>query len=280
MTYKDVLLHLDSYPEATPLEVIDEATWVCAALGGAVTATTFQTRLPVQSNFIADRLIGLSQLAEEEEARSLDNARRLLARFAEQADKLGLQRHSFPIEEIYSRQPERLAKVARTHDVCVIPYVGEIAPQTALAEAVVFSSGRPVLLFRGRSSPPRIFKRILIAWDSGQAAIRAVTDALPLLQQAQEVRILTVLGDKPTAIGEQAIELLRHLAAHGVRAEAEEYTAAGQSAGKIIERVAYERGFDLLVMGAYGHSRMREFLLGGATQHILTAPIIPVLLSH
>jgi nucleotide-binding universal stress UspA family protein len=280
MTYKDVLLHLDSYPDMTPMEIVDEATEVCAALGGAVTATTFQTRLPVKSNFIADRLIGLSQLAEEEEARSLDNVCRLLARFAEQADKLGLERDTRPVEEVYYLQPERLAKVARTHDICVIPYVGEIATQTALAEAVVFSSGRPVLLFRGGAARPRAFRRILVAWDGGRAAIRAVTDALPLLRQAQEIRILTILGDKPEAVGGQATELLRHLAAHGVQAEAEEYTTAGESAGKILERVADERGFDLLVMGAYGHSRLREFFLGGATQHILTAPAIPVLLSH
>ncbi|WGM39351.1 universal stress protein [Caulobacter sp. NIBR1757] len=280
MAYKDILLHLDSYPDATPMEVVDEATWVCAALGGAVTATTFQTRLPVKSNVIADRLIGLSQLAEEEEARCQDNVDHLLARFAEQAGKLGLANETRPIEELYPLQSERLATVARTRDICVIPYVGVIAPQTALAEAVVFSSGRPVLLFRGGTEPPRSFKRILVAWDGGRASIRAVTDALPLLKQAQEVRILTILGDKPTAVGGQADELLRHLAAHGVQAEAEEYTAAGEGAGKIIERVADERGFDLLVMGAYGHSRLREFFLGGATQHILTAPIIPVLLSH
>lgn len=280
MAYQDILLHLDSYPDVTPMEIVDEATQVCAALGGAVTATTFQTRLPVQSNFIADRLIHLSELAEEEEARSLDNACRLLARFAEQADRLGLQRDTRPIEEVYYLQPQRLARVARTHDICVIPYVGVIATQTALAEAVVFSSGRPVLLFRGGSKPPRSFDRILVAWDGGRSAIRAVTDALPLLKQAQEVRILTILGDKPEAVGGQATELLRHLAAHGVQAEAEEYTSAGESAGKILERVADERGFDLLVMGAYGHSRLREFFLGGATQHILTAPAIPVLLSH
>jgi nucleotide-binding universal stress UspA family protein len=280
MAYKDVLLHLDSYPDPTPLEIVDEAAYVCAALGGAVTATTFQTRLPVKSNFVADRLIGLSQLADEEEARSLDNVCRLLARFAEQADRLGIERDTRPIEEVYYLQPQRLARVARTHDICVIPYVGEIATQTALAEAVVFSSGRPALLFRGGSAPPRVFKRILVAWDGGPAATRAVADALPLLRQAQEVRILTVLGDKPTAVGGQATELLRHLAVHGVKAEAEEYTSAGEGAGKIIERVADERGFDLLVMGAYGHSRLREFFLGGATQHILTAPAIPVLLSH
>lgn len=280
MSYKDILLHLDSYPDATPPEIVDEATQLCAALGGAVTATTFQTRIPVKSNLIADRLIGLSQLAEEEEARSLDNVCRLLARFAEQADRLGLQRDTRPIEEVYYLQPERLATVARTHDICVIPYVGEIAAQTALAEAVVFSSGQPVLLFRGGSTQPRTFRRILVAWDGGRAAIRAVTDALPLLQQAREVRILTILGDKPTAVGGQATELLRHLEVHGVKADAEEYTSAGEGAGKIIEWVADERGFDLLVMGAYGHSRLREFFLGGATQHILTAPVIPVLLSH
>ena len=282
MGYDDILLHLDSYPDSTPPEAVDQAVRVCAALGGRVTATAFHVRIPVKSNIIAERLLGLTEMARKEESRSLDNVWSLLARFATQAEQAGLKHNNLPVEVDYYDRPDHLSKMARTYDICVIPYFGEIALQTSHAEATVFGSGRPVVVFRGDTGAqlPTRFKQILIAWDGSRAASRAVADAMPLLKAAKEVRILTIIGDKPATVGDHATGLRRHLAAHGIEAQAEEYTAAGRSAGQILEQVATERGFDLLVMGAFGHSRAREFLLGGATQYILTAPPIPVFLAH
>ncbi|MDO9337237.1 MAG: universal stress protein [Caulobacter sp.] len=282
MSYKDILLHLDSYPDPTPMDVVDEAMRICAALGEGVTAAAFPVRIPLKSNFLPDRLIGLARLAEAEESRSAENVAQLLARFRAEAARHGLRHRELTSQLDEFDRPARLAELARTHDLCVIPYVGEVASQTAFAEAVVFGAGRPVLIFRGRAGRirPGGFRKVLVAWDGGRAASRAVADAMPVLIQAEEVRILTVLGDKPSAVGRGADALMAHLALHGVSAEAEDYTAAGRGAGKILEQVADERGFDLLVMGAYGHSRLREFLLGGATQYILTAPPVPVLMSH
>jgi nucleotide-binding universal stress UspA family protein len=282
MGYNDILLHLDSYPDSTPPEAVDQAVRICAALGGQITATAFHVRIPVTSNFIAERLLGLSQMARDQEARSLDNVWSLLARFATEAEKARLKHHNLPAQVDYYDRPDHLSNLARTYDLCVIPYFGEVALQTSHAEATVFGSGRPVVIFRGDTGDkaPLAFKRILIAWDGGRAASRAVADAMPLLKAAEEVRILTIVDDKPATVGAQTDALRRHLAAHGIEAQAEEHTADGRGAGDVLEQVATERGFDLLVMGAFGHSRVREFLLGGATQHILTAPPIPVLLAH
>ncbi|MBI1407434.1 MAG: universal stress protein [Caulobacter sp.] len=282
MSYRVILLHLDTYPDIVPTEAIDQAVALCAALGGSVTATGFQVRIPLTSNFIADRLLRLGDVARAEEARSQDNLREVFARFEAQAAAASLVHQTLPLDADYYDRPEHLARAARSHDLCVVPYTGEIPAQTALAEALVFGSGRPVVIFRAGpgEQPPRALRRVLIAWDGGRAGARAVADAMPALTQADEVRVLTVLDDKPSTTAGQAGDLLRHLEAHGVVAQAEEFTRADRTIAEVLEQAAWERGFDLLVMGAFGHARLREFVLGGATQSLMTTPPIPILLSH
>jgi nucleotide-binding universal stress UspA family protein len=124
------------------------------------------------------------------------------------------------------------------------------------------------------------FDVIGVAWDFSRPAARAVADALPLLQRAKAVRVVTVAEDKPIETRRAAPELAKHLALHGIKAELDSEHAAGRSVGQVLADYATGRKLDLLVMGAYGHSRMREFILGGATKSILTDPPTPVLLSH
>lgn len=282
MAYRDLLLHLDTYPDIAPNEAIDQAVTLCAALGDAVTAAGFRVRIPLTSNIIADRLLRLGEVARAEEARSQENLQAVLARFESQAKGCSLVCRTVALEADYYDRPERLTHEARGHDLCVVPYIGDIPAQTAVAEALVFGSGRPVVIFR--AGPDRLvpgaIKRVLIGWDGGRAAARAVADAMPILTAASEVRVLTVLDDKPSAVAGQADALLRHLEMHGVQAKAEEFTRSDRTIAEVLEQASWERGFDLLVMGAFGHARLREFVLGGATQSLMTGPPIPVLLSH
>ena len=107
-----------------------------------------------------------------------------------------------------------------------------------------------------------------------------MADALPILKQAGQVRVLMVVNDKPEAIPNQGAEALRHLGMHGITAHLDEVDAAGEPIGTVFDRYLADLAPDLLVMGAYGHSRAREFLLGGATEHTLKDPVCPVFLSH
>src|SRR5690606_35811509 len=133
---------------------------------------------------------------------------------------------------------------------------------------VVFGSGRPTLVFRpaGAPLPEQGLGTVVLAWDGSRSAARVMADALPLLAKAREVRVLTVVNEKPEARSGLGADVVRHLQAHGVTALAEEVDAARQSIGKVLEVYASQHGADLLVMGAYGRSRVREFILGGATE--------------
>ncbi len=125
-------------------------------------------------------------------------------------------------------------------------------------------------------------KKVLVAWNARREAARAVFDALPLLQQADEVKVVWV---NPQAEGAAPVDvpagdICAALARHGVKCEATEVAHPRSGVGRTLLARAAEYGSDLLVMGCYGHSRLREFVLGGASRHVLEHMTIPVLMSH
>ena len=126
---------------------------------------------------------------------------------------------------------------------------------------------------------PRL-EAVGIAWDFSRPAARAVADAMPILMQADIVRIVIVTNDKPTDASHSVEALVDNLAAHGIDAIVDEVPARGRPVGEALEHYAHGHFLNLLVMGAYGHSRFRDFLLGGATKSVVANPPLPVFLSH
>jgi nucleotide-binding universal stress UspA family protein len=127
--------------------------------------------------------------------------------------------------------------------------------------------------------PPR---RAIVAWDGSREAARAAHDALPLLRLAEEAIVLIVdARDLGARAGQQpGADVAAHLARHGVGARVKRVTSGGTGIGELILAQAGEEGADLLVMGGYGHSRLREMLVGGVTRHVLEHTTVPVLFAH
>lgn len=121
---------------------------------------------------------------------------------------------------------------------------------------------------------------VVLAWDNSRSAARALADALPLLVKAREVRVFTVVNDKPLACAGAGRDAVRHLLAHGVKAVVDEVDGQGRPIGQVLDAYVGEHHADLLVMGGYGRSRVREFILGGATEHMLSGSRAPLFLSH
>jgi nucleotide-binding universal stress UspA family protein len=148
---------------------------------------------------------------------------------------------------------------------------------TSFAEAFVFESGRPVLLYPEERCSGR-FDHIAIAWDGSRASSRAVADAQFLLGKAARVTVICASQDKPD-LATAAKTLGDALAARGLEVETAEVSKEGYI-GDVLQFKAIELGADLLVMGGYGHSRLREFVLGGATADVLSKTRLPILMSH
>jgi nucleotide-binding universal stress UspA family protein len=150
------------------------------------------------------------------------------------------------------------------------------------ADSVLLTLGRPALLVPHAGEFPTVGQNVLVCWNARAEAARAVTEALPFLKRASKVTVMAVdseasaaaHGDVPGA------DIALFLARHGVRADVASTPSGGVDVGNVILSRAFDLGADLIVMGAYGHSRMRELVLGGATRTVLESMTVPVLMSH
>jgi nucleotide-binding universal stress UspA family protein len=159
---------------------------------------------------------------------------------------------------------------------------GETASDAEMTDKLILSVGRPVLLIPNVGAYPKIGERMLVAWDASRHAARAVQDAIPFMLAAKHVSVVTVdpKGAKKGPGGIPSADLCRHLARHGIKAEDIHLTASDIDAGEALLSQAVKQKIDLFVMGAYGHTRWREIVLGGVTRHMLEHMTMPVLLSH
>lgn len=182
-----------------------------------------------------------------------------------------------------SRVAEVVALHARYADLAILgqPEPGDNGEVDAeVPEDVVLSVGRPVLVIPYIGAGKQIGKRILIAWDGGREAARAVNDALPLLVKAESVAVL-VINPSRGGHGEQpGADIALHLARHGITAEAQHIEVRDISTGNALLSRLADEDIDLLVMGAYGHSRLRQMVLGGVTRELFQQMTVPVLMSH
>ena len=177
-----------------------------------------------------------------------------------------------------------IVPAARTADLVVASQADPKWLSTGMmdiADQLATDSARPVLVIPNVPRKPFAAKRILIAWNGRREATRAVFDAVPILAHADEVRVLWLdpqasseSGDLPTA------DLCAALARHGVKCEGAIGSTTNMAAGETLMFEAAKFGWDLVVMGCYGHSRLREFILGGATRDVLQKMTVPVLMSH
>jgi len=282
MALNDMLLHINSYPDPTPPAAIDQAVGFAAATGGRLSALAGEVSISLESNAVANYLIHLSDLAQQQEAASAAACVAGLQHFKASAGAAGVLGQALVQKVDLTRAAEAVARQARTRDLCMVPLAGPYDGQREVVEAVLFSSGRPVLVFHADQAPlpQQTPATVVLAWDGSRCAARAMADALPILKLAAQVRILTILDEKPEAAAGQGAAALRHLQAHGVAAEIDEVEADGRRIGAVLDAYLAQRRPDLLVMGGYGHTRLREVVLGGATEHVLSHPTIPVLLSH
>jgi nucleotide-binding universal stress UspA family protein len=282
MAYKDLLLQLNSYPEATPSAAVEQAVSFVGHFEARVTALTFEIEFHVRANPLAFAVVDIPGMAAAERSKSIDNARNLASVLDDITARHNVGSNYIVERNQASRVPGIVTEYARLRDLTIIPVGESSGLQNQIAESVIFGSGRPVLIVpeAPRSTGAIALDTVGIAWDFSRPAARAIADALPLLQRAKSVRAVTITNEKTIDTRRSGSELVRHLACHGVEVVFEEEDAGGRSIGQALEAYADARNLDILVMGAYGHSRVRDFILGGATKSIAARPPLPVLLSH
>ncbi|MFZ5791189.1 MAG: universal stress protein [Pseudomonadota bacterium] len=174
---------------------------------------------------------------------------------------------------------------ARFFDLAVVGQVDpeELLPRAErdLPERVALESGRPVLVVPYAGNFPIVGRRVMVAWNASPQAVRAINDALPFLTRAEKVVLLTINpGSRSGHGGFADAGIVRHLARHGVEAQVKEMVAEDIAVDEMILSRGSDEEADLIVMGAYGHARTREVVLGGTTRHLFQHMTVPVLMSH
>ncbi len=274
MAVRDILLHMsdDNLAQAR-----SKAAMTLAQIHDAHLTTLYVARTPNIPGYV--RAYITEEVLEEQRRQALKAAEAAEAIFVDQAKREGVS-HEWRVGAGDDRALMELH--ARYADIAVVSQV-ESATEHAggvydLAEELVLTAGRPILAIPYTGSWPKIGSQVLIAWNGGREAVRAVSDAMPFLEKAEKVNVFTVNPGEGSHV--PGADLCTHLARHGVNAEAHHSVAKDIDVGNVLLSAAFDFGVDLIVMGAYGHSRIRELALGGATRHLLGHMTVPVLMSH
>jgi nucleotide-binding universal stress UspA family protein len=276
MALKDLLVHVDIDPACTSR--VDLAVALAATHDAHLTGLHPMgwPRLPgyveaeLPPNFLDEQRRELEHLARRVEEQFHERTRRRGVRGEWRVDTGDI----VGTTKLQARYAD-LTIVGQGIDLKDAPYDVAFLP-----EELALGVGRPVLIVPRYGTFEAVGKRVLIAWNGSREATRAVHDAIPLIKHATKVTVLSIDPERDTGDRLPGADIALHLARHGIAAEAASTVGLDIGVGDLLLSRAADLGADLIVMGAYGHSRLREVVLGGATRHILQHMTVPVLMSH
>jgi nucleotide-binding universal stress UspA family protein len=280
MSYKTILVSLN---EVGRLSELIAATVMLARETGAHVSGLYV--VPAVQVYPSVGFEAAPQVFEGNRSFFKDNGTRVKQAFEAAMQSEGLS-HDF--HQVDARTPVIADEVVSSGRVADLVIVSATNPEEItgverdFVEQTVMSLGRPVIVLPYKGNATVSLNEVIIGWDGGREASRAAFDALPLLKKAAKVRVVRIDPQKdPSLRGSVAgADLAEALARHGVKAEAQGYPTDGQDEGQALMRCAADSGAGLIVMGAYGHSRLAEFIFGGATRFVLNRLVCPVLMSH
>jgi nucleotide-binding universal stress UspA family protein len=276
MSYKDLLVHVD--PSRHCKTRLEAAAALAGRFKAHLTGLYVAPELGI-SPFLADQFppdlmneVAAKATEQEETAQKLFESSARAARIEYE----WLEESGDPLD--------RVAAHARHFDLTILGQsdpdeIGSTAP-AGLPEHVAVHAGRPVLLVPFAGNFASFGQRVLVAWNGSPQSARAVNDALPILAQAKKVMILTIESKHGGGADGVAADLALHLKRHGVASETSRIVAEGIDIGDLLLARITDEAADFLVMGAYGHSRLRERVLGGVSRELFQHMTVPVLMSH
>lgn len=283
MPFKDLLVHLDgSRQGANRLAyAIEWATRDNAHLTGLYTLDL----VPTLAELARARPGRIEQFETYAQMRATELDR---AKDVEEQFRQALQRAEIPGEWRFAEghEAEIVALHARYADLTIVGQVDPAnqGPETRrfIPEDTLLASGRPLVILPYAGKFESIGRRVLVGWKPTREAARALADALPVLEQAETVTVLTINPERgPDAEpGIATADIALHLARHGVHVEARTTIADDIATGDVLLNEVSDCGADFLVIGGYGHARVREAMFGGVTRHILQSMTVPVLMAH
>jgi nucleotide-binding universal stress UspA family protein len=274
--YKDIIVNLSvrNASKTTGAYGISVARALEAHITGV--AIAFIPNIPGASlGYLPIETIEAQQRENESTAEAAIN------HFVAAADSAGVAVESRTLRVGFANAAEQFGRIARRYDLSI---VGEVEPdahsvEAMIVEAILFGSGRPIILVPYTQKAPFKLDRVMVCWDGRRAAVRAIADAMPLLERAGNIEVVSVVNERSKHDELQGTDMGLHLARHGLKVDVTRIPHHTDTASALLSHSA-DSGADFMVMGGYGHSRLREFVLGGVTRSILSSIAVPTLMSH
>jgi len=231
----------------------------------------------------ANLMVGIpAELVDAQRAANRHLANEATARFEAIAKQAGVTTESQVIDVAVGKVGNAFGRLARSFDLSVIRQaVSDDAEEISIIEGALFESGRPVIVVPHVHTKDAEFKRVMVGWDGSRTAARAIGDAMPLLECAKMIEIFTMVTGPTNNVKSTGIDNIgQHLSRHGLNVEVKRIPAVDMGVSDAILSHAADISADFMIMGGYGHSRLREYMLGGATRGILASMTLPTLMSN
>jgi nucleotide-binding universal stress UspA family protein len=256
----------------------DFAISVATAFGAHLSGVAFAYEPVVGGMVLPVADASFLEAFRAENQRAADRAKR---NFDDATRRAGVLANSSVIAATAGYAADQFGAIARDHDLSIVPQAqpdGDVA-ETLVIEAALFGSGRPVLVVPYVQSSGLKLDRVMLCWDGSRNAARAVADAMPLLRRAGMVEVVTIeTRERRNEVA--GAKIAEHLARHGLKVELKPIVSPDAEVADTILSHAADVSADMIVMGGYGHSRLRELVLGGATNGILRSMTVPTLMAH
>jgi len=274
---KDIVVNLSVREDGG--NVGDYAVSVADALGAHIAgiAFLFDPIVPISgTGYIPAEIID-TQVADNQDA-----AKAAIDRFNAATARTGVSAETVTLSASAAGAGDQFARIARRFDLAIVPQAepkgGSV--EELIAETTLFESGRPMIVVPYIQKSPLKLDLVMVCWDGGRQAARAINDAMPLLAKAGRVEVVIVANEPGKQDEIEGADIGKHLARHGLKVEVKRITAGKIDIGAALLSHAADNATDFVVMGGYGHSRLRQFILGGVTRSILQSMTAPVLMAH
>lgn len=274
-----VLAPLHTYPDGNTDAAGPHAAVVARHLEAEVHALILNATFPPMSSLTGTSLIDVGAMAREVTARCRARGDALVKALQEALHPLDRALRVTELDCVMGSIGRAEVGAAHYCDLILAVLAEADSAMQATAETLIFGSGRPTLVVP-QEAAPSTFAHVAIAWDGSRVATRAAADAAEFLRRAARVTIISVTDEKALPAGSPSERLAEHLSRHRIAADVSVAQAEGRPIGAVLQGHARAIGADMLVMGAFGHSRLRDFVMGGATKGVLHDLKLPVLLSH
>jgi nucleotide-binding universal stress UspA family protein len=274
---KDIVVHLSGGTDRDP--AAECAVSVASMFKAHLAGVAFIYDPVVPPVFMGEAIP--AELIESQRAEAESQAKAAIVRFEEWTRREALSAQSGTLNASVAGAADLFGRIARRFDVSVVkqaePDKGGV--EDLIIEGALFGSGRPVLVVPYIHKGGLKLDRVMVCWDGSRSAARAVGDAMPILARAKSVEVV-IVSDEGKGDEIAGADIGQHLARHGLKVEVKRIVSGGVDVANTILSHAADSATDFIVMGGYGHSRLREFVLGGVTRAILGTMTVPALMSH